>query len=199
MLSIIFGIYFNSLAIVDHVRHLCLAFFEIVRTGARPLVFLYANRIEKTALPPESLVLDLDDYWRSLMTGDQPPPRSKLDPSAIGPTLLPWLFMADVVRDGETFDYRYRLAGTKNVQLVGREPTGKMASSIFKAEDRAFILETFHVTVNEARPTYWRAAVPHERHRYVDVFRGLFPLSTDGSNVDILLGAAVPDRPSTEL
>ena len=161
------------------------------------MVFLYANRIERTELPPDSLVIELYYYWQSLATEGRLPSRSLIDPSAIPRSLLPWIFMVDVLKNGESFDYRYRLAGTSNVQLVGRDPTGKLASSIFGEDEGAFVMETFHTTVREKQPTYWHAAVPHEKHEFVLVLRGIFPLSTDGSNVDILFAAAVPEgRPT---
>jgi hypothetical protein len=155
---------------------------------------MYATRIEKSELSSDSPILELHRYWLSLADGNQLPSRSQVDPGSISRALLAWIFMVDVLRDGETPDYRYRLAGTSNVQLVGRDPTGKRASSIFQGEEKIFMMETFHVTVREARPTYWHAAVPHEKYEFVNVHRGLFPLSTDGSNVDILIAAAIPER-----
>jgi hypothetical protein len=148
----------------------------------------------KSDMPSGSPVLDPADYLLPLADTDRMPARSSIDPSLIDPTLLPWIFMVDVLEDKEILDYRYRLAGTSNVQLVGREPTGKLASDIFGDKDRAFMMETFHVTVHEKQPTFWHGAVPHEKYGSIGVVRGIFPLSNDGENVDILIGAAVPER-----
>jgi hypothetical protein len=123
------------------------------------------------------------------------PSRAQFDPVSMDRNLLPWIFMLDVLDDDTGMDYRYRLAGTGNVQLVGRDATGKLASSIFGDEDRRYMMETFPMTVREKCPTYWHASVPHDRHNHVSIFRGIFPLSTDGTNVDILIAAAVPERP----
>jgi hypothetical protein len=161
------------------------------------VAILYANRIDKSEIPPESLICELDGFWQSLTHGDGLPARSHIDPSKISPSLLPWIFMVDVLRDGEALDYRCRLAGSENVRLLGREPTGKLLSSIFVDQEKEFLLETFNVTVQEKRPTYWLAAVPHDKQEYVTIHRGLFPLSTDGMNVDILIAAAVPERRPT--
>jgi hypothetical protein len=140
------------------------------------------------------LVLELDLFLRSLTPENQLPSRSKIDPSEISIALLPWLFMVDVKNNDGALDYQYRLAGTSNVQLVGRDPTGKLASSIFGEDERAFMMDTFDITVREKQPTFWHAAVPHDQHQFVTVYRGIFPLSTDGLNVDILIAAAVPER-----
>ena len=176
------------------VEHSVKAPRKIQTSETLALSFLYANRIEYVELPRDSSVLELEHYRRSLATTDQLPSRSQVDPSNITPSLLPWIFMVDVLNDDAQPDYRYRLAGTSNVQLVGRDPTGKLASSIFGEHDKAFMMETFHVTIREKQPTYWHAAVPHDQHEFVTVYRGIFPLSSDGENVDILIAAAVPER-----
>lgn len=156
---------------------------------------LHATRKERTDLPQESLIHILYDQWLALSNGEMLPSRAQFDPISMDRNLLPWIFMLDVLTDDTEMDYRYRLAGTGNVQLVGRDATGKLASSIFGDEDRRYMMETFHMTVREKCPTYWHAGVPHERNRHVNIFRGIFPLSTDGTNVDILISAAVPERP----
>jgi hypothetical protein len=90
-------------------------------------------------------------------------------------------------------DYRYCLARTSNVHLVGQEPTGKLASDIFKNGGRGFKITTFHVTVREKQPTFWQATVSNKKHGSTNVVRRKSPLSNDGENVDTLIGEAVPE------
>ena len=156
--------------------------------------YLFAHRIEQQDLPSKSLVRALDDYWRGLATQERLPSRADIDPIDINLELLPWIFLMDVLPGAEELDYKYRLAGTRNAQLVGRDVTGFLASAIFDADDRQFMMQTFHTTVRERKPTYWQGAVPHDRHGSVAVYRAIFPLSTDGVKVDMLIGAAVPDN-----
>lgn len=155
--------------------------------------FLYADRIELEKLPDDSLVRQTHGFWRGLVEAPVLPARSDFTPSDIPRPVLPWLFIMEVLRepDGQ-LDYRYRLAGTNNVSVVSRDPTGKRASEIFKNGDRAFMLRSFDATVVEAKPTFWNAAVPHDRLEKIELWRGLFPLAEDRKTVDTLLGIAVP-------
>lgn len=99
----------------------------------------------------------------------------------------------DVVEEGGSRDYFYRLAGTSNVELVGRDPTGQFASDVFGSEERKFLMSTFDETVDEIGPTYWDAEVPQEKYDLVRVTRGLFPLGRIDTRVERLICIAVPD------
>ncbi|WP_420403537.1 PAS domain-containing protein [Nisaea sp.] len=157
--------------------------------------FLYAERISIEKLPDESLVRHTHAFWRGLVAAPALPARSDFTPLDIPRSVLPWLFIIDVLREPDgRLDYRYRLAGTSNVSLVGRDPTGRLASEIFTNDDQAFMLRSMDITVAEAEPTFWSAAVPHERIEKVDLWRGLFPLAEDRLSVDTLLGIAVPQQ-----
>ena len=61
-------------------------------------------------------------YWRSKCAGDRLPPRRAIDPVEI-PRLLPHITIVEVVPDERR--YVYRLVGTKEVEIRGRDPTGK--------------------------------------------------------------------------
>jgi len=155
--------------------------------------FLFARPKGWAELPEGSLVLQLKRYRETLRVDSRLPSRRQIDPVEIGAILLPWIFLLDVVRDGDRLDYLYRLVGTSNVELVGRDPTGRLASEIFATEERRFLMETFELTVTSAAPTYWYAEAPQESYGRVRIYRGLFPLSDNGIEVDKLLCIAVPD------
>lgn len=123
---------------------------------------LFAQRMERGDLPEQSLVVELEAYWNSLPCSDGLPSRRDIDPVEIGGELLPWIFLLDVIREDGRLDYLYRLTGTSNVELVGRDPTGQRASEIFANDEHAFVIETFDQTVNERMPTYWYAEVPQD-------------------------------------
>ena len=153
---------------------------------------LFAQRIERGDIPELSLVVELEAYWNSLPCSDGLPSRRNIDPVEIGEALLPWIFLLDVIREDGRLDYLYRLAGTSNVELVGRDPTGRRSSEIFADDEHAFVIETFDQTVNERVPTYWYVEVPQDHYDVVRVYRGLFPLSDDGITINKLICAAVP-------
>ncbi|GHD56145.1 hypothetical protein GCM10017083_35920 [Thalassobaculum fulvum] len=155
---------------------------------------LSADPVDIDSLPAGSPVLQLHDYWRSIApTRALLPGRQHLDPLDIDPQVMPWVFLMDVVRrDGAPLDYRYRLVGTGNVGLVGRDATGELASAVFNRVDAPFVLDTFDLTVENAAPTYWIATVPNDVIGMVTIHRGLFPMARDGRTVDMLLCIAVP-------
>ncbi|UUX51565.1 PAS domain-containing protein [Nisaea acidiphila] len=155
--------------------------------------FLYSERISLEDLPEDSRVRDTHKFWRDLSPAPTLPARSDFGPADIPRDILPWIFLMEVLREADgKFDFRYKLAGTSNVSLVQRDPTGKRASEIFRNGDRNFMLESFDITVLLAEPTFWDAAVPHDRIEQIEIWRGLFPLAEDRKTVDTLLGIAVP-------
>lgn len=154
--------------------------------------YLFAEPITKDAIPAGSAILDLERYWRERSGPRSMPSRQDIDPIDIPRRALPWIFMLDVLSAGPRLDYRFRLVGTKNVELVGRDATGHLASEIFGSPDRQFVMDTFDRTVDSAAPTFWRAAVPHDIYGQTEVYRGLLPLAGDGKSVDMLLCIAVP-------
>ena len=99
---------------------------------------------------------------RDSLCSDELPSRRDIHPVEIGEALLPWIFLLDVIREDRRPDYLYRLAGTSNVELVGRDPTGRRSSEIFADDEHAFVIETFDQTGNERVPTYCYAEVPQD-------------------------------------
>ena len=67
-------------------------------------------------------------------------------------------------------------------------------SEVMGTEERRFLMDTFDRTVQEMRATYWLAEVPQDRNGVVKVFRGLFPLPSDGEKVDKLICIAEATR-----
>ncbi len=151
-----------------------------------------AEEIGPDGLDPGSPVQLASDYWTSLRRDGQIPARSAIDPLDLGPRVLPWLFIVDVLKDTVPMDYRFRLVGAGNARLVGRNATGRLISEIFEQRDTAIVPETFDRTVAAGEPTFWRAVVPHDRVGAVEILRGLFPLAGNGRDIDGLLGCAVP-------
>lgn len=161
--------------------------------------FLSLKRIALEDVPEDSLTSAAYRFWRGLAAEPGIPARTDFRPEIVPRDILPWLFLMDVIRapDGK-LDYRYRLNGTSNVALVGRDPVGRLASEVFEQSDRRFMLDSFDVTVQEKNPTFWVGDVPHDRIEQVNIWRGLFPLANDRENVDRILGIAVPRPGETE-
>lgn len=161
--------------------------------------FLSLKRVTLDDVPEDSLTKAAYRFWRGLAPEPIIPARTDFRPEGIPRDILPWLFLMDVIKapDG-TLDYRYRLNGTSNVALVGRDPGRRLASKVFDKSDRHFMLDSFDVTVQEKCPTFWVGAVPHDRIEQINIWRGLFPLAKDRKNVDRILGIAEPRPGETE-
>lgn len=159
---------------------------------------LHAEPVSAEAFPAQSPVVRLRDYWLSIAPAPGLlPGRRHVDPLDLDRALMPYIFLMAVIREGgRPLDYLYRLVGTGNVKLVGRDATGELASAVFDRVAAPFVLDTFDSTVEQAAPTYWIATVPQDRIGDVTVHRGLFPLAEDGRTVDMLMGIAAPWPPA---
>ncbi|MEO9904127.1 PAS domain-containing protein [Nisaea sp.] len=155
--------------------------------------FLFLKRITLDDVPEDSLTRVAYEFWRGLAPEPALPARTDFRPEMVPRDVLPWVFLMDVIRaPNGALDYRYRLNGTRNVALVGRDPSQRLASEVFDNGDRRFMLESFNKTVDEKTATFWVGDIPHDRINQINIWRGLFPLANDRENVDQLLGIAVP-------
>jgi hypothetical protein len=130
------------------------------------------------------------DYWLSIKPPDRLPGRQHFDPLDI-PLIMPRVWMLDVLRD--PLRYRYRLAGTKEVETLQREVTGQMFNDV-------------HPQLDEDSPAFQRlndsalshvvsyrkgavVAVHDKKHQVVE--NCIVPLARDGKTVDILVACSV--------
>lgn len=163
-----------------------------VQEGPKP--FLSMDQIAKESIPESSPIWVLDRWWMEKLGPDgRLPPRSAVDPTELGAAVIPWVFLARVLRDASNLDYCFRLVGTANTQLVGYDATGMSASDLFRGDDRAQIKLSFDETVLSGEPTFWSATIPHKQNFPVPVYRALYPLAADGKTADHLIGVAIPD------
>ena len=123
-------------------------------------------------------------YWRSKCVGDRLPRRSAIDPVEI-PRFLPQITIVEVVPDERR--YVYRLVGTKEVQIRGRDPTGKSVLDGFFGPSLDDALGCYNTVVATRLPHYDDAPYVTPDGRF-SVDETLFlPLSEDGENVSRIL------------
>lgn len=84
--------------------------------------------------PDVRLMDDLLDYWNRKRAGRIGPRRADLDPAAIK-AHLPHLVIVDVIDGGK--DFRFRLVGTRVVEGLGHDNTGKRFSEAFGDQPEA--------------------------------------------------------------
>jgi len=169
----------------------------------------------------------LHDYWQDLLKGREMPSRTDIDPVDIPPTLLPHLLLTEVT-DHARLRYRlvgtayrntlgveitgrydarlrYRLVGTAYRNTLGVEITGRYVDEIFRNAYGHYLIELGQEVVRRRRPIYTELVLPpvgDGTERFIQ--RLSLPLSTDGTNVDMLFSGDIvepvalgsPDTPS---
>jgi hypothetical protein len=126
----------------------------------------------------------LHEYWDQRRGTRARPARSDIDPVDIK-QLLPMLILIDVVSDARR--YTYRLVGTREVEMRGRDPTGKSILEAYyaeSAEDTTFYLDR---VVQTREPVLYRGTYQPltTRTQRDDVL--FLPLSKDGEAVNMIM------------
>ena len=148
----------------------------------------------RSVVPPDCdrRIRRLYDYWCSIRPGDDRlPGRQHLEPLDL-PELLQWLLLLDVV--GEPPRFRYRLVGTGQARVMGRELTGRWLDETYHdfcgKRDHAEL-----VAVAGGQVRYSCGAPEYRVERsHALLERLLLPLARDGVTVDMVLGIALYTR-----
>jgi hypothetical protein len=134
------------------------------------------------------------DYWNAKRGDRFAPPRSAIEPGDLK-ALLPRMKLIDVVpaADG-SLDFRFRLSGTEIGTILKTEITRTRPRDLKPPQFGALIHDHYAQCVTARRPLLHRVAIdaPRQFHSYV---RLLLPLSSDGSNVDMLLTVDSEETP----
>jgi hypothetical protein len=145
------------------------------------------------APPPaaDQRVQRLHEYWQAVHPpGGGLPGRQHVDPTVLPPALLPFLWLADVGR--APLRFRYRLLGTEQVRVLGRDYTGRWIDEVHPAFPGSAAAAQFIAAAEEGRPGYRRGStliiVPKG---YLSMERLILPLARDGRTVDMLLAISV--------
>jgi hypothetical protein len=136
---------------------------------------------------PDSPANWLLGYWRGKCRPDRLPGRKNIDPVEIRPDVLPNLYLMDVVPAQPRRRFRYRLVGTRMVEVAGHDPTGRYVDEFIDPARVAEMHEWEDRVVDE--PAAWVYSAPLA-FRHVDwkwAWRLSLPLATDGKNIDMLL------------
>ncbi len=141
--------------------------------------------------PESNRIRALAAYWESKRGNRFAPRRADIDPTEIR-AHMPSLMMVDVLPDG---DYRYRLMGTALAEGRGRGATGQRLTELMADRPEAMrqLRERFDSVVAASAPVYSRGEVYWETSN--DDMRmfecGYFPLSEDGTSVNIILAELI--------
>ncbi|MGF1627602.1 MAG: PAS domain-containing protein [Alphaproteobacteria bacterium] len=114
------------------------------------------------------------------------PGRRHFDPVEV-PRLLSCLNLVEVLRDEVDLHFRYRLHGTRQTDLAGRDITGLTVEEAVNPPFIERINGNMRLTCQSRRPVYDRFPMPHPERESIDSERVYYPLAADGETVDMLL------------
>ncbi len=128
----------------------------------------------------------LRDYLAQAAPPGRLPGRQDIDPTKLK-ALLPFINLVDVERHGEGLRFRFRLTGTLQTEVAGREISGRYVEDAVLPQYVERIRNNMRKCVTTGKPVYDRFPMPHPERDFIDTERVYFPLARDGETVDMLL------------
>lgn len=138
--------------------------------------------------PRERKLKELLAYWEGKRAGRPMPARTDIDPVEI-PALLPHVILVDTAERLE--DFRYRLFGTEACRGFAHDRTGVRFAELPRIENFDEVYAGYWRTYAERRPQYFHGNIVSAARSHVLYSRLTMPLSSDGEQVDMLLGGVV--------
>ena len=129
-------------------------------------------------------VQQMYSYWRSKCDGDRLPSRGAIEPAEIK-RFLPQITIVEVVSDERR--YVYRLVGTMEVEIRGRDPTGKSVGEGFYGASAEASMASYHDVVARRALRLERREFTTPDGRYGREQVILLPLSNDGAHVNMII------------
>ncbi len=128
-------------------------------------------------------VREMLEYWQRKCAGRIMPARTDIDPGELR-RYLPYITLVDVVPDERRFVYR--LVGTMEVALRGRDPTGQSIVEAYFGRSAAAVLKNYE-TVCRTRAPLYEIDDFQVVDRYMNEENLFVPLSKDGESVSMIL------------
>ncbi len=138
---------------------------------------------DPASLLKNSFLLELYAYWNTCRGDKQVLDRSDIDPMSI-PTLLPHLYITDVLPDGE---FRVRLIGTHLVERLGQDTTGLTISEIITGTYLNYVHSFLQAAVDSRTPVFCESNFFIPGKDYHRVKRLILPMTHGGEEIAFLL------------
>ena len=123
----------------------------------------------------------LHAWWEAARGNSDVPDRSDLRPDEIKP-LLPFLLIADAEHD--PFRVRYRLVGTRVVEVTGFDITGHYLDELLSAEPDQPWIDHYRQVYVSRKPLLGATTVPTNAGGMLTYEFGIFPLRKGGEAID---------------
>ena len=124
------------------------------------------------------------NYWHSKRRGRHMPSRADIDPAEIVP-FLPGIVLIDVIADARRFVYR--LVGTREVAMRGRDPTGRSVGEGFYGASAEASMASYQDVVTRCALRLERRQFTTPDGRYGREQVILLPLSADDAHVNMII------------
>lgn len=134
--------------------------------------------------------LHLDRYLRDKAPAGGLAGRKDIDPVELK-GLLSHVNLFDVVDDQGQRRFRFRLVGTAQAEAIGADFTGRFVDEVFEERAAKPVLKAMLSVVDTRKPYHTEANIPLPDRAHVRYERTIFPLASDGWNVDMLIAAYV--------
>ncbi len=141
----------------------------------------------------EAISLSLYSYWNALRGTRPAPKRFEIEPSRIA-TNLPDTFILERVNPANT---RFRLAGSRIIETLGRELRGKNLFDLFDVEDAVMLRDRMELITSHCAVGLFRMSADDGAGLTATFELLIMPLVHTGDAVERFLGCIVPmDAPS---
>jgi hypothetical protein len=127
----------------------------------------------------------LYNYWLAIRGHNKLPHRRELNPAAIS-FCLAHVGLAEIERN--PFRVRYRLVGTRLVELYGEDLTGRYVDQAYTPSIRQEALDAYRRVVLDEEPLYSERVIDIIVRKF-GYYRLMLPFSWKTANVDLVLVA----------
>ena len=150
--------------------------------------------VSQEQLPDQHPVAVFARYWASKRSArSELPCRNDLKPSEMLPT-IPWLLILERSGEAPNWQFRYRLAGTGCTELFGIDYTNKLLGENLLPEGTKIRQQEFERALSSREPIFSQTPLPVPDREFITAYRGVFPVSTDGSEADQIFCVIAADR-----
>jgi hypothetical protein len=128
-----------------------------------------------------NLVQLLHAWWEAARGETDVPDRADFHPEEMKP-LLPFMFITDAEHD--PFRVRYRLVGTKAVEVTGFDITGHYLDELLSAEPDQPWMDHYRRAYHTRKPLLGATTVPTSTGKLFTYEFGIFPLRHGGTAIE---------------
>jgi hypothetical protein len=115
------------------------------------------------------------------------PSRAKISPLDLTAGLLPFLAMADILREGEKLRFRWRLVGTHITEKTDRNVTGLYFEDIYDGANHDVLVAAYVWMAQNSKSLRWFENSEFVEKDWLAFECAGMPLASDGKTVDKLL------------